>query len=224
MSRRKPKNRNLKIGIFEGKAAKYNQAILEALYLQNNSLSSWQIAKLIRAKLKATSNREKMESRTRKIYSVIQRKGGRLYELLDKGYIDLIDGKWSLTVWKGYITVLIKNPEIIKKLDEKECESDLKSLKQSLEAPPDIEAPFGIAINGKKLKADVEHLLEALEGIKDPKFVFFLIGEIKELLRTGIDLDAINNHALVVLLSQKRSVKKRLRSFIKKKPKALQVS
>ena len=216
MSRKKAKNRNLKIGIFEGKEAQYNQAILEVLFHKNNSLTSWQIAKLMQAKLKETNNKEIRQSRTRNIYSVIQRKGGRLYDLEDKGYIHQIDGRWRLNLWKGYIAVLIKNPEIIRKLDEKECGYNLESLKDRLEVPPDIEAPFGISINGKKMKADVERLLEAL-CMLEPKFAFFLVGEVEGLLRSGIDLDAINNHALVVLLSQKRSVKKRLHSFIKKK-------
>lgn len=217
MLRKKAKNRNLKIGIFEGKQAKYNQAILEALFHQNISLTSWQIAKSMQSILKPTSNKEIKQTRTRKIYSVIQRKGGRLDELSDKGYIYTIDGRWGLNLWKGYIAVLIKNPEIIQKLDDKECGYSLESLKQHLGVPPDIEAPFGISINGEKMKADAERLLGAL-CMLEPKFAFFLVEEVKELLRTGIDLDAIDNYALVVLLSQKRSVKKRLHSFLKKNP------
>src|SRR4030067_3353787 len=98
MSRRKEEQSNTpRIGIFTDKSAVYNLATLEILY-KLNMATSWQIAKKIAEKQKRHPDKD-AETQARRIYSVIQRKKGRLPDLENKGYIaHTSDGLWQLTL------------------------------------------------------------------------------------------------------------------------------
>ena len=76
MSRKKAEKSNVRIGIFTDKSANYNLAILETLLPQE--ATSWQIAETLQKEKKPCDNIEANYYRTQKIYSVIQRKTGRL--------------------------------------------------------------------------------------------------------------------------------------------------
>jgi len=214
MSRRNKKNRNIvRIGIFDGKSSSYNEAILETLWEQDRALTTMEIAKALQEKLKPTENREAQHYRVQKIYSVIQRKhNGRLLELHKKGYIVAENGKWRLSLWKGRLALFIRKPELLEKMEKETYREAFSLMKTRLKTPKDIHAPFGISINGKEFRRDTEGVLTKLE--KDASFFYFIAQETKQLLSEGIDLDVINDEALVWLLASRDSVKKRLRKLL----------
>ena len=99
------------IGIFNGKSAIFNLAILETLF--SDELTTWQIAKNLQKTLKPKKQME-IGSRIRHIYSDIQRKTGRLNDLKAKGYLKEENKIWSLT-YKAYIALYAKKPELFAK-------------------------------------------------------------------------------------------------------------
>ncbi|GEM_PF-4462505 len=101
-----------RLGIFEGKKAVYNRAILKAL---NNygPLSKWELAKKLRDMLHPSISGETAYAKSLKIYSVLIRKGGRLEELLKKEFITKVtsngETKYALTI-KGLIALYLHKP------------------------------------------------------------------------------------------------------------------
>ncbi len=172
-----------KIGIFEGRKKSYNLTVLEILFKDGPS-KSWEIAKKIRWLRGKTQNADIEYSRTQKIYSVlIRKKGGRLYELEEKGYI-LKDNKdkWELTA-KGLIAVLIKKKEIIKEIYPLWLEFDFEELQF-------------LIMRGSYTK-------EKLKELKS--FRIFGLAKITEriALNYGIDLDRISETALYYLINSR---------------------
>ena len=213
MSRKHSKNRNfVRIGIFEGKSALYNKTILETLYEQNHSLTTWQIAKSLQNKLKETKNEEAAQSRAHKIYSVIQRKKGRLEELGKKHYITAEEGRWSLT-WKGHIGVLINKPELFDKIEMKRYRLTLSQMRQEAKAPPNIKTPFGLSINGEQFKEDYLKTLGIAEN--NPSYLLLMVEETKQLIKEGINLDSITNKSLIQILSLRKNIRKALKKSLK---------
>ena len=215
-SRKHGKNRNtVRIGIFQGKEALYNQAILEVLREQG-SLTTWGVAKSLQNKLKSTTNKEIKQARSHKIYSVIQRKNGRLSELQRKNYIVYENGKWSISLWKGRMALFIKNPQLIERLDMETYRRAITLMQRKLKTPPDkqIELPFGmtLSVNGKQLRKGIEKLLTRLET--DPSFIRFLVEETKQLLMAGVDMDLITEENLVTLLAGRKNVQKMLKKLV----------
>jgi hypothetical protein len=100
LSRKRADKRNTpQIGIFlDKKSANYNLSILEALL--SRGATAWQLAEILHKKTDPTQGKEVIEVkryRTQKIYSVIQRKQGRIDDLKNKGYLKEENGVWDLT-------------------------------------------------------------------------------------------------------------------------------
>jgi len=205
MSRKRSGNRDIvRIGIFEGKSSKNNQDILEVLQ-QHEPLTSWKIAEMIQRKRKPTPDKEAKQNRIRKIYSVIQRRGGRLQELQDKHYVTAHNGKWRLTP-KGYIAVYIKKPDLFSKLDMETRKRGTAILQNHFRKVGDIKEPFGISINGNQFRKDARKVLRHMR--KDVSFFKLLVEETEQLTRKGINLDVITIEELVGLLAARKSFKK----------------
>ena len=211
MSRKRNKNRKLKIGIFQGKSALYNQTILETLYEHNNPLTTWQIAKSLQNKLKPTENKEIASTRSHKIFSVIQRKKGRLEELRKKHYIIVKEKRWSLT-WKGYITVLINKPELFEKIEMKQYKFTINQMRQEAQTPASIKIPFGLSINGEQFKEDYLKTLGIAEN--NPSYILLMVEETKQLIKEGISLDSITNKSLIQILSLRKNMRKALKKSL----------
>jgi len=217
MSRRHAKKSNsVRIGIFEGKRGRYNQAILEVLWEQDRALTSWEIAKGMLDKLKPTSDREKAEYRIRNIYSVIQRKDGRLTELQRKNYITTENRKWRLNWWKGRIAVFIQNPSILEKLDMETYTQAFSLMRRNMKTPSDreIKLPFGmtLSVKGSEFRKSTEQFLTHLQS--DPLLIRLVVDETKQLLKEGIDLDLITDENLVALLAGRKAIKKALKKYL----------
>jgi len=212
MTRKKVKKSNI-IGIFTDKSATYNLAILETLDKLNRA-TAWQIAKKIAEKQKPIPNKD-METRSRRIYSVIQRKSGRLNDLADKGYIKENEGLWELTV-KGSIALAIKEPEILIALENaSKNRVYYEQVTQTINTMPEevLAAPFGLSVNLAKTKQD---FLKTLETLKNNPAVFrIFVEETKKLLADGVNLDRINEFTLFSLLQNRENVKKLLEQQIR---------
>jgi hypothetical protein len=86
----------MRIGIFEGRKAYYNRLILKIL-IEKEPLKAWDIAKQI-----AKGSMEK----TQDVYATLIRRNGRLNELLEKGYIQVLSNKCYTPSLKGIIAYL----------------------------------------------------------------------------------------------------------------------
>lgn len=217
MSRKKAKKSNVRIGIFEGKRGRNNQAILEVLWeQQDHALTGWEIAKGMLNKLKPTSDREKAEYRTRNIYSVIQRNDGRLSELQKKNYIFTENRKYRLSWWKGRIAVFIQNPRILEKVDMETYTQAFSLMRRNMKTPPDqeIKLPFGmtLSVKGGEFRKSIEQFLTHLQN--DPLLIRLVVDETKQLLKQGIDLDLVTDENLVALLAGRKAIKKALKKYL----------
>lgn len=167
-------------------------------------------------KQKPTSNSEAKQTRVRNIYSVIQRKGGRLQELQRKHYITNENGKWLLSRWKGRIALFIKSPDLIGKLEMETYRRSMSLMQRDLKTPSNQEMslPFGIALSvkGSELKRDVERILMKMKN--DPSFISLIVEETKQLITEGINLDLITDESLIALLALRKSVKKKLKRLL----------
>jgi hypothetical protein len=191
MSRKKTEKSNIHVGIFSGKSAHYNLAILETL-LQKQA-TAWQIAGTLQKKIDPSVEKDVRYYRAQKIYSVIQRKRGRLADLKRNGYIIVANGKWKLTI-KGLIALSIKKPDLVA--------SGLQSSESTLAAKfreqvnalsnETIREPLGIQIDLSKLKL-------SLQEINFTSFLGMLLEESKLLLSEGIELDRINAEDLLYM-------------------------
>jgi len=192
MSRRNAEKSNIQIGIFSDKSAKYNLAILETLF--SKEATAWQIAKALQKELKPTKNEEASSRRTQNIYSVIQRKKGRLNELKDKGYIKERDKKWSLTK-KGLIALNVKKPDLVAKRLQATKDTFLEQFEKEVSSLPNdtITHPLGIQIDFAKLKP-------ALAKMNPTELLAILLEEAKALLLEGIELDRITEEDLLNLV------------------------
>ena len=191
MPRKYADKSNIHIGIFSSKSAEYNQAILETLLPKE--ATAWQIAKTIQKKRNPVMNKEATIYRTQNIYSVIQRKKGRLNDLKNKGYIKERDKKWSLTK-KGLVALYAKKPDLVTNKLEAEKHTLLEQFKKEVSSLPDdtITHPLGIQIDLAKTK-------HALAKINPTQLLAVLLEEAKALLLEGINLDKISEEDLINL-------------------------
>jgi len=190
---------HLSIGIFEGKQAPYNQAILEAL-LRYGPLTSWEIAKKIYAARGETKNSDIAYSRTQRIYSVIARKEGRLDSLKQKGYIMQKDSKYEIAFPKG-LTILIKKPDILNELNEYYLRKPRLD-KHTFSRQKNFRMPFGIRlqIDPKQLQTAGENLLNKLDN---REFFRQMAKSMQTLVeREYIDLDRVETTRLAFLILQ----------------------
>jgi len=202
MSRKKPQKRNIEIGIFTNKSKAYNQAILETLYTLQ-AATTWQIAKTLQKKLRPTSNTKAATQLAHDIFSVIQRKNGRLEDLERKGYVVSNQGLWMLTL-KGSIAIGIKNLGLV----DLELKADMiNRWELTIKTLPDekLKAPFGFSLDTVALKNDASKLVIQLK--KNPAIFKFILEQAKELLMEGVNLDAINEFSLAFALAAREPVK-----------------
>jgi hypothetical protein len=100
------------IGILQGKKANYNYAILETLF-KSGCLTAGAIGRKIASR---KYSGWELEAKAPNVYSVIQRKKGRIKELEVKGYVRAKGGKYELTL-KGAATVLLLKPTLISQMN-----------------------------------------------------------------------------------------------------------
>lgn len=201
----------VQIGIFTDKSATYNLAILEILDKLDHA-TAWQIAKRIVERQKPIPNKD-METRSRRIYSVIQRKTGRLNDLASKGYIRENEGLWELTE-KGSIALAIKKPEVLAELENANRNRVYyEQVTKTINAMPEetLKAPFGISVNTTETKQDLLTVVEQLKN--DPQGFKIFVEETKEVL-FGIDLDRIDKFTLFSLLFKHERIKKLMKKQI----------
>lgn len=188
MSRGKTEKSDIHIGIFSGKSSNYNLAILETLF--QKQATAWQIADTLQKKINPNGKKEVRFYRTQKIYSVIQRKSGRLADLKSKEYIKETEGKWKLAQ-KGLIALSIKRPDLVASGLQASENIMLTKFKEQVNALPNetIKEPFGIQIDLSKIKLSLQE--------KNPtSFLRMLLEESRVLLSEGIELDRINAETL----------------------------
>jgi len=140
MSRRNTGNSNStlesnvpQIGIFaeKPKTATYNRLILQVLLTEE--LEAYPLAEKLKEIMSPSDMKEtalEKRYRVQKIYSVIQRKNGRLADLKNKGYITEKNGKWVLTR-KGLLAISVDKPELVDKILESNKEKFMDKYKRS---------------------------------------------------------------------------------------------
>ena len=175
------------IGIFteKGRTATYNRLILQVL-TTTGGLETYQLVEKLKEIMSSTDIQEtKLEKRYRvqKIYSVIQRKNGRLNDLKSKGYIKEENGKWDITK-KGLIAVSIDKPELVNKILQSNKE---KFYELSNSMTGKARTIFGMEINLAEIrplfkKIDFAHVYQ------------LIVEEAKVLLLSGFELDRIDEN------------------------------
>lgn len=222
MSRKKAEKSKPPIGIFlDKKSVNYNLSILEILFSQE--ATTWQIAEILQKKKYTTiKNQDTQRYRTQKIYSVIQRKGGRLDDLKNKGYITIRykdkDGDhWDYTL-KGLIALYVKEPELVTKtleqeekdrpklvhawLDELLSEPDFKPVEEEIEFP-------------EPQKTFMKQITTT--NSSENRFIFYttFLKEAEFLVSRGIiNLDRISKDDLLNLISHKSTINSLLHTEI----------
>lgn len=192
--------RRNKIAIFEGRAAKYNRAILKAL-LTNGPSTSWQIAKQIQREQNPMTNNDAKYGRTQKIYSVLARKGGALDRLAGKGYISEEKGSWNLLFPKSTV-ILIEKPNLTHEINPYYTSKVVREIRdhfQSIKTPKKIKGPFGlrVRVDPIRFKASVSRFLDA---IPIEEMMQVMAKKTVELQKEGIDLDVIENKELAFIV------------------------
>lgn len=182
---------NMKIGVFEGKKAQYNQVILEVL-LKHGSLKTWEIAKQLFQMKTDIKNPEIAYARTQKIYSVIARRNGRLENLRKKGYINLENERWDLA-FKGF-AILIKKPELLSEVNgyyfEKPPVDLIKFGKKN------VSFPFGVRVQINK-----RQFLDTVKSLSGRSMLMKIVKSMEKLVQEGIDLDRISTTNLLLLIT-----------------------
>jgi hypothetical protein len=192
MSRKQAEKSNSHIGIFSGKSANYNLAILETLF--DKHATAWEIATTLQKTINPNKEKEVMYYRAQKIYSVIQRKSGRLADLNSKGYITETKGKWKLTR-KGLIALNIKKPNLVASGLQASKDIAETMFKKYVDAIPNdtIREPLGIQIDLSKIKPYLKQI--------DPTTTLKkILEDSKILLSQGIELDSISEKDLLDII------------------------
>ena len=142
-----------------------------------------------------------------KIYSVIQRKTGRLNDLKTKGYILDDNGKWGLTK-KGLIALSVKNLDLVTKEIKAQKNTFLERFKKRVDGiPNEIREPLGVQINIAEAKPRIARI--------DPsQMLVLMLEEARALILKGIDLDIISEDDLVGLIMGRRSFLEKVRKEV----------
>jgi hypothetical protein len=187
--------KDVDIGIFRGRSATYNIAILETL-TKEGELTSWQLAKKIREANYPNLEPDTAKIRTQRIYSALIRRNGRLDDLKEKEYIALEGKKWT-PQFKA-LAILILKPELAHQIHP-----DFKPTK-SMKIQSNLKAklPFGIKvkIDKKQLQTWVNKFSKKL---LQPETYKTMAKWIEELVETGIDLDRIKDNDFAFLLIER---------------------
>jgi hypothetical protein len=192
MSRKQTDESNIHIGIFSGKSTNYNLAILETLF--HKQATAWEVATTLQNKINPKEEKEIWYYRAQKIYSVIQRKSGRLTDLKTKGYIIVTNGKWKLTK-KGLIALNIKKPDLVANGIQSSKDSFETMFKKYVDALPNdtIREPLGIQIDLSKIKPYLKEI--------DPTTILKkILEDSRRLLSQGIELDTISEKDLLDII------------------------
>ncbi|MEM3590995.1 MAG: hypothetical protein QW702_02710 [Candidatus Bathyarchaeia archaeon] len=167
----------IKIGIFQGKQAKYNRFLLETLY-DEGPLSAWELAK------KARENQN-----LHSLHAIFNK---RLRILEKKGYVKRVEGKWLLQ-FKGMIAVLIiqENPkpfnEIWVQLVENLLGIDEKDL--------------AFLRSRRRIEKYLKFIRAKLEDLKKYENWVLLSDYVKKMMEKGFfNLDVIENEILAMLI------------------------
>jgi hypothetical protein len=192
MSRKKTEKSNIHIGIFSGKSMNYNLAILETLF--QKQATAWQIAGTLQKRINTSEQKDARFYRTQKIYSVIQRKSGRLADLKSKGYIVEKNRKWKLTK-KGLIALSIKRPDLVASGIQASEDTLATIFKEYVNAIPNetLREPLGIEIDFSKIKS-------YLEKVDPTSILKKILEESRILLSQGVELDTISEEDLLDII------------------------
>lgn len=191
------------LGVFQGRSARYNKAIMKVLLLADRDLTSWEVAKGVREITHAGLNGDTATVRTQGIHSVLIRKGGRLYDLQKKGYVTLRDKKWSLKFPKGW-AIMIAEPSLVNYLRPENMlsEGDINELKSRIARGRKIEfyipklgMRFGIEKKGLE-----EMFNEIVKRLKNPRSHQQVAECLADLCLEGFDIDRIEAGKLIKLV------------------------
>jgi hypothetical protein len=205
MSRKRADRSNApQIGIFlDKKSANYNNLILEALLSQE--ATAWQLAEILHKKIDPrldTEIKEVKRYHAQKIYSVIQRKQGRLEDLQNKGYLKEENGIWALTK-KGFIALAIQKPDLVN--NEIQKGKDVLSELFQKAMPNDMrKVAMGVYVDFSEIKPHFDKI------DKLPLFQMF-IEEARALLSQGIELDRISENDFQTMVLSRASLTKKVR-------------
>jgi DNA-binding PadR family transcriptional regulator len=167
----------MRIGIFEGRKANYNRAVLKIL-IEKEPLKAWDIAKEIA---------KGCMDKTQDVYATLIRKNGRLNELLEKGYIKVLSNKCYTPSLKGIIAYLYmeKEPRI--------STSYRNILSITSQIPDQITMPFlGFKVSGEFVKNKIQNIEFTEEELL--QFKSFIDESL-----SWIDLDKIHEEELLML-------------------------
>jgi len=173
------------LGIFQGKKRTYNQLILKALVPGNKTVM--QIAEYIYLNDSQQTGTNRINE-TRKIFSVIDRKGARIQELIAKGYVERIDKMLSLT-FKGVCIglALYDDSEIRKFVDFSQFYRASKEYAEKYEKAPIIQMLNTMYPEGGPRKF--------ADKIKDEKFGELMFWNLRayteQMIKLGIDIDSM---------------------------------
>jgi hypothetical protein len=187
----KTKKAKIKLGIFEGKKAKYNEFILRALL--NGPMKAWDIAKYIYDNKPDKKLSENWYNETQKINSLLTRRNGRLSELIDKEYIIRQNGKYHLTIKGGSVALTLTDS--VKSVPSKLFETSQINFKSIPEFG--IVTPF-FRVDKELLITMAEVLTETL---KKPDFYELVRKTTLRLMENGLNLDKISDENFQALLA-----------------------
>jgi len=190
------------LGIFHGKKDEYNRLILKGLV--TGEKTTMQIAEYIYQNSKQPPSHNPINEK-RKIYSVIARKGSRLNELEEKGYIFRGNAlKWNLTT-KGLCLAItfFETSEIIKYVNFDRFGIDIQKVVESLKDNPLLAVALKTKEGKKKLK-------EVSDKLQSDTLVFeMFLNRIKDLIndiiKKGINIDSMTDNDIMFYVAGKLS-------------------
>jgi hypothetical protein len=196
------------IGIFRegGRTAMYNRLILKVLL--DGDLEARPLAGKIKEIMSPSDAKESVlekRYRVQKIYSVIQRKNGRLNDLKNKGYVAEMDGVWDITK-KGLIALSIEEPELVQSIIKQNKEKLAEMLNSGSYEVTNV---FGLKIDLSELKPYFKQI--------DFGLIFKLIvDESKVLLQSGFELDRIQEGDFLGIVYNALLTKGKISEIMKK--------
>ena len=189
------------LGIFTGKKSEYNGLILKSLF--TGAKKTIQIAEYVYLNKKdAPAKVNKNE--VRQINSIICRKNGRLEELSNKGYIKREKDLWELETKGACVALTLFNDfsDLRKLVDFEDLQPKFMSALQKAKKNLIIPLIF--------TKAAQNIINEEYDKMaKNPKFIELFLFKLKtfteELIREGVDIDAMSNRSFRINIGEKMS-------------------
>jgi hypothetical protein len=175
----------MKNKIFSGKGARNNEFILKLLY-ENGYMSAWNLAKAIAQIDPTRKPKEDVYHKAQKIQSVLVRKGGRLSDLVAKGYLEKTEKGYCLTFNKGFCSALTLYKESIPRpaIDEAtKIEAIIPEVKQILDIVSQL-YPEAVSQMYSEMRGITLGMLDKglnFEKISNKEFNDFLAPKLEEL-------------------------------------------